>query len=236
MDTTDAPLKVTINGQEEELDAAEAASLIDIGRKTKELEGKYNTSFDKVWPEYNRSQQTLKTTERERDEAKKQLEEFQSKKQEGTETPLDVKQAKEAARNLGLSFKEDLEQDGYIKKADLDKYYEEREAQKQATNQVLAEADRLEGEITGTDGRPSFNKKAVLAYASAYGFNDLQAAHKDMYPKEYKAWEDAQIEAKKAKSLKTMGTAGTKEPTNPKISDSNFQEVLHEALTGGKEE
>ena len=83
MDQNDAPLKITINGQEEELSPQDAASFIDLGRKTKELETKYNTSFEKVWPEYNRSQQTLKTTERERDEAKKQLEDFQNKKQEG---------------------------------------------------------------------------------------------------------------------------------------------------------
>jgi hypothetical protein len=232
MDTTNAPLKVTINGQEEVFDPTEAASLIETGRKTKELEQKYNTNLEKVWPEYNRSQQTLKEERDARAKAEKDLEAFRTKK-EGTETPVDIRKAQQAARELGIPLREDLDKEGYIKKADLDKYYEEREASKQATNQVLAEADRLEKELNIPGA--NFNKKAVLAYASAYGFSDLKAAHKDMYSKEYKAYEDAQIEAQRAKSLSTLGPGGEKNPKSPKVNDSNFQKILHEALTGGQE-
>lgn len=229
----DAPLKITINGQE--YDESEASDLIDYGRKTKDLETKYNTKFDSVWPEYGKSREEIKRIQTELEDAKAQLTEFQTKKEEGIETPADVKAAQEAARKIGIPLKEDLDKAGYIKQADLDVYFDKRKANEQAVNAVLAEADKLEKDITGTDGRPKFNKRAVMAYASAYGFSDMQAAYEDMNKDQIDAWREATIAREKGKSIKTLGHGGVKEPARARVDDSNFQAILHEALAGGGE-
>ncbi len=116
-DSDNAPLKVIINGQE--FDEAEAQDLIDTGRKTREMETKWNTKLDSVWPEYGQTRNQLKQYETELAEAKAQLTEFQNKKSEGNETPQDVAEAQESARKLGLSLKDDIEKAGFIKKDEL---------------------------------------------------------------------------------------------------------------------
>ncbi len=229
-----APLKVTINGVD--YDPAEAQELIETGRHTREMEKKFNTSIDKVWPAYGQSQTTLTEIQKQKEALEKQVEEFKKKQEEGTDTPKDLIKAKEAARALGIPLREDLEKEGYIRKDDLDKYLTERDEQKKQVDKVLAEADKLVTEIDGSDGRPAFNKKAVLAYASTYGFSDLKEAYEDMHTDKIKAWKDAQIEAERAKSLRTMGGGDKKNPKAPRVTDDNLKEMLNETLYGGHNE
>ena len=234
----DAPLKITINGQEEELAPEEAAELIQAGRQTREYETKYNTKLDKVWPEYGRTTQALKTTQEEKDAALQELQEYKEKVEKSTQTPADTKAAKDAAKDLGMTL-QDLEKEGFIKKTDLESYLEkrdqERETQKRAVDQVLATADQLSKEIDGTDGRPAFHKKAVLAYASTYGFKDLTEAYEDMHKDKIDAWKEEKINAEKARSLNTLKPGGKKEPVTPRVTDGNFKVVLKEALKGTQE-
>ncbi len=234
MEDSDAHSKVIINGQE--YDATEAGDYLEIGRRTKELEQKYNTTLDNVWPEFGKSRQELKTLNEELATAKAQLTEYSEKKASQTETPTDVAEAQQAARKLGLILNEDLDKAGYIKKDDLDSYFQSKEQEKQAINAVLGQADDLVKEIDGSDGRPKFNKKAVMAYASAYGFNDLKAAYEDMNGETLQPWKDAQIAAQKARSLKTLsGNAGSKEPGKRKVNNDNLRDVLSESLWGSQE-
>ena len=232
----DAPLKVIINGQEEELSPADAANLITKARSVDELEKKYNTSFDKVWPDYNRSHQNELELTKQLEDAKKQLEEFSSKKEEGIETPKDVEDARKAARELGIPFRDDLEKEGYVRKDDVERLFEEREANKRATDQILAEASKLETSIDGSDGRPEFNKRAVLAYASSYRredgepFANLTEAYEDMNRTKIDAWKTAQVEAEKAKSLRTLGKTARKEPTQPRVTNDNLGAMINESL------
>lgn len=220
---------VTINGQE--YDATEAHSLIEKGRMTSEYEQKWNTSLDKVWPEYGKSRETIKSLESQLTDSQKQLQEFQVKKDAGTETPADVQQAKEAARKLGIILKDDLEQTGYIKKDELPKYFQQFQQEQEAVKAVLNEAEKLEKEIDGTDGRPKFNKKVVLAYANSYGKTDLKEAYEEMHEDSLKAWKDNQISMQKKPSLKTLrANGGSKEPGEVTVNDDNVNDLLKEAL------
>ena len=226
--------KVNINGTE--YDVSQASELIGLGQKTRENETKWNTKLDSVWPEYGKVTTTLKQRETELAEARQKLAQYEQKKDAGTETPLDVKQAQDAARKLNIVLRDDLEKDGYVKKADLDKYLEERDSQKASVQQVLTTAEKLEKEIDGADGRPRFNKKHVLAYASAYGISDLKAAYEDMYGDQLKAWQEGQIASKKSPGLKTFKSGSpSKQPAPVTIDDSNVQDALKEALWGSKE-
>src|SRR5258706_2662187 len=114
------PSTVSINGQE--YDVSDAQRFIDLGKKTSEAEQRYNTTLDTVWPEYGKLNQTKKQLEQELQDAKTQLQEFQAKQEKGIETPVDLTEAREAARKLGLTLKEDLDKKGYIRKNDLDNY------------------------------------------------------------------------------------------------------------------
>lgn len=231
---TVAPSQVIINGQE--YDPSEAQSLIDLGNKTREMETKWNTKLDSVWPEYGRSREQLKSYESELQTARQQLQEFQSKRQEGSETGADLTEAKEAARKLGLVLGEDLDKTGYIKKDDLESWYQTKRQQDQAVNAVLAEADKLETDLNGTDGRPKFNKRAVMAYASTYQKANLLEAYEEMHEESLKPWKEQQIAAQRKSSLKTMGGNGKKEPVDPKVTRDNFKKVLSESLWTGNEE
>ncbi len=229
-----APAKVVINGTE--YDVTEAQTLIDTGRKTKEYEQKWNTPLDKVWPAYGESQTKIKTLGDELTAAKKQLEEFQVKKDAGTETQVDVEKAKEAARKLGLVLTDDLDKSGYVKKDDLDKYLDDRDSNRKAVESILATADKLEKEIDGSDGRPKFHKKAVLAYANTYGFTDLTKAYEDMHADTLKVWQEQQVDKNKPKGLKTLqGSGGGKNPKPIKIDDNNVGDALKEALWRDKD-
>lgn len=226
-----APSQIVINGVE--YDPQEAESLIGLGKKTQEYEQRWNTSLDKVWPAYGESQSRLKSVESELNQARQQLSQFEQKKDAGVETPADVAQAKEAARKLGIVLNDDLENHGYIKRDDLDKYLNERDERNKAVNAIISKADELEKSITGEDGRPAFNKRAILAYAQAYGFEDLEKAYEDMHSGALKSWQDAQVAAKKGQPLKTLDTKSQKSPPDRKqVDNDNVEDQLSEALFG----
>lgn len=230
---TVAHSNIVINGQE--YSPEDAQTLIDLGNKTREYEQKWNTPLDKVWPAYGESTTKLKQVESELEQARNQLTEIQSKQEKGIETPTDIKQAQEAARKLGIILNEDLEQSGYIKKDDLPKYFQEYQSKQDAVNKILSEAEGLEKEINGSDGRPKFNKKAVLAYAQAYNKDSLMDAYEEMHDESVKAWKQAQIDQKRTPGLKTFNPGGKKEPSDVKVNDDNVKDLLREKLYGSQE-
>lgn len=226
----DVPSKVSINGQE--YDSSEAETLIGLGNKTRENEQKWNTSIDRVWPEYGKSQTTIKQLQSELEGAKRQLQDFTQKQTLGTETNLDVQKAKEAARQLGLVLQEDISDKYVTREQALEIAREQRESER-AVEAVLKSADSLEAELNGQDGRPRFNKRHVLAYANTYGISDLKQAYEEMYDTELKSWKDSRIQERKSPGLKTIPTGGTsKEPKNVNITDDNVRDALREAMGG----
>ena len=124
----------------------------------------------------------------------------------------------------------------HIKKDQLDEYYSQKEQEKSAVQQVLDTADKLAKEIDGTDGRPKFHKKAVIAYANAYGFSDLNEAYEDMHSEQIKSWKEEQIAKSKAAGLKTLKSSGVKKPgENRPKSDEDARAQLKETLWGSEQ-
>lgn len=230
-----APSNVVINGVE--YSPEDAQSLIELGSKTRDLEQKWNTPVDKVWPEFGRLSQEKTQWETEKQKLEEQLQSFQSKQQQGVETPADIVQAREAARKLGIVLDEDLSKSGYIKKEELDQYLSQKQQEQDAVQKVLADADKLAKEIDGSDGRPKFNKKAVIAYANAYGHTDLMQAYEEMNEEQLKPWKEAQFAKNKSAGLKTLKPSGGKrEPdeARPK-NDEELSAILKEQLWGTEE-
>lgn len=236
--TVDVPSNISINGREFSID--EAQQLIDLGNKTREAEQKWNTSLDRVWPEYGRLSQEKNQWQTEKQKYEQQLAQFQQKQNAGVETSTDVAQARKAAKALGLVLDEDLQSGGFIKKDDLESWYTERRTkerdQEQAIEAINKEADKLASEINSSDAPAKFNKKAVLAYAAAYGHTDLRKAYEEMNEDVLKPWKEAQIESAKKPGLKTLKPSGQKQPEEkrPK-NDDEWKALLRETLNGSSE-
>lgn len=225
------PQTININGVD--YDPAELDSFINKGKQTLELEKQWNTPVDKVWPEYGQTREQLKTTAAEKAALEAKIAQYEAKESAGTETTQDLNQAREAARKLGITLDEDLDKKGYIKRDDLDKYLSERDERQQSIKRIMDTADGLEKEIDGTDGRPAFNKKIVLAYANAYNIPNLKEAYEDMNKPQLDRWKSEQVNSQKSKGLKTLQTGGAKAPEEKKITTDNFDEALSESLYGG---
>lgn len=234
-DATQAPSNIVINGTE--YTPEDAQTLIETGTKVRDLESKWNVKVDDVWPSYGKTREELKSTSAERDQLKQQIADFQAKQQAQVETPTDIKQAQEAARKLGIVLNDDLN-GKYVSKDDLETWYTERRAKEKAEEEgvksVLAEADKVAEEIKASGAPIPFKKKAVLAYASAYGITDLRQAYEDMNAEELAPWKEAQIAAKKGSSLKTLSSGGKKTPEEVRVTSDNSREMLREVLTKGE--
>lgn len=225
--------KIVINGQE--FDPADAQELIELGTKTRDFESKWNTSLDKVYPDYTRATQKAARAdelERELEETKRQAAEFQAKLDRAS-TPKAQADVIKAAREAGLADQEWLREQGYMTKADVEQMLSARKTEEQQANEVLKKADELESKIDGSDGRQPFIKEAVLAYAYTYGITDLEEAYEKMNERLNTAWKQREIDKAKTKGLTTQTAGGSKNPPSTgKVDDSNVRDLLKEALWG----
>lgn len=231
---TDADIPQTISIGGKEYTAEEAQELVGLGNRAREYEQKANTKLENIYPEYTKLTQERKSWMSEKEQLQAQLSQIQQRQGTTEEQPGDVKAAIEAARKLGITLNEDLEKSGYIKKDDLPKYFEEyytkKSEQEQAIQQVLSEAESLEREINGEDGRPKFNKKQVLAYASAYKLG-LKEAYEDMHSDSLKAWKDSQVTKVQKPGTRTLQpTAAGKQPKDARPTQSTLKNMVSESL------
>jgi predicted flap endonuclease-1-like 5' DNA nuclease len=224
---TQAPEKFIINGQE--YSSEDATRYIDLGRKYQDIETKLNTSLDKVYPEFTKATQRNKELETELSERNKRLEELQKK----NETPRDTLQAKQALRGIGGVTDDYLNEQGYIRKTELDEYFNQKQTQQKLIDNVLNQAGALEKEIDGSDGRVPFNQKAVLAYASQYEISDLKSAYEEMNEGGNRRWKEAEIERAARPGLTTLGPGGKKIPADVKVTDDNFKALWDEMFPNG---
>jgi hypothetical protein len=211
---------------EEEFDAEELKDLVGKGRFAKEVEEKYNTKLDKVWPEYTRTTQELKALREEKETWEKQKEETSLKPQsEMSEAEL-ITQAKEQAKKLGLLTVDDID-------TKVSAYVEQREKAKE----ILDSCQKLEGEFDGKDGRPKFETQSMLEYMRDEGIKDPQKAYKLKFEDEIDQWKQQQLSGAKKKGIYTeQGLSGNKEPPVVKLTRDNLKEALSESLYSSKED
>ena len=229
---TDAPEQVIINGQE--YTPEDATQYLELGKKYKELESTLNTSLDKVYPEYTKASQRNKELETQLAERNARLEEFEAR-QKQAEIPQDMKDVREAARKAGLVDEDYINQAGYVKRSDLDEYFNQKQTQQKLVDNILSKAKSLETDIDGSDGRVPFDSDGVLAYASAYNIDDLEIAYDKMNAKGNAKWKEAQIAQAQKPGLTTLrGTGTKKEPEQPKVTDDNFKQLWNEMFNNNE--
>ena len=206
---------------DEEFDPEELKSIVDKGKFALEVEEKYNTKIDKVWPEYTKATQKLKEYE----EKEKQ---WVEKEQKQTETLPDDQlseeqlrqRAKVEAKRLGLATMEDL--DTYVAyKLDTMKQAED----------LLGQCKELEKEFNGEDGKPKFATQDILSFMQESGIRDPKIAYKIKNEEQLEKWKESQLNSAKKKGLYTEdGSGGNHEPPQVKLNNQNLQDALKEVL------
>lgn len=213
----EAPEKIKIG--DEEYDPEQLQGFVDVAKRAREAEEKYNTKYENIWPEFTKKSQQVKEMEAELEKLKGEI--GTQAKSEGQ--PLSDeeirKQAVAQARSLGLVTKEDFDQ----------YYLQRREAER-----LLETCDDLEEEISGKDGRPAFKKSEILQYMADEGIKNPELAYKTKYEKEIDKWKDAQIKKAKGEGLVTeeTSTPGARLPKEQKIDRNNLDDLTSAALRG----
>lgn len=213
--------KVAFAGKE--YSQEELAELVKLGAIAKEVEEKQSTKIDRLYPEYTKSRQEIKRMGAELEELKGSI---AQRPQLPENEEQAIREAKEAARKLGIVTKEDFKD--LLRESFREQYIQEREGEK-----LLDKVMGLEKEIDGADGRPRFDAETVLEYMSENGVKDPNVAYKLMYASELGTWGETQLSKAKKPGLETMISGGEKkEPKEIKITGANFDKLLREALEG----
>lgn len=216
---TTEPEKIKLG--EKEYTQEELSQLVGVAEKVSTLESQYNTKLEKVWPEFGRSQNELKSV-------KDQLEKLQSAANGNPEMDPDaVKQALEQAKKIGLLTKDDFSD--VMKQNFRDLYKQERE-----TDRLVDELDGLEKDLDGSDGRPKFEKIAVLEHMRENGFKNPMKAYKDMYETQLDAWKTQELTKAKGQGMytTTQSSTGNKIPNETPTTKDNLNQRVAEALEG----
>lgn len=209
---------------EKEYTQEQLEAMISKAQQVDEMESKYNTKFDRVWPEYGKSQSRLKELETELEELRTKA----AKPQEPTDlSEEDVQKAREQAKRLGIVTEDQFGE--YMSKQFRQYYEQERSAER-----IIEQGQKLEGELDGQDGRPKFVLTDVLEYMrdnqlpASYG---LDRAYRDKYEKELDAWKIEQFKRHRAEPFVTQeARAGSKQPDPIKPTESNIYDLVKEGL------
>jgi hypothetical protein len=210
---------------DEEFDPEELKEIVGKGRFAKEVEEKYNTKLDKVWPEYTKATQRLKEYE----QKEKQWEEERNKAPEPSvevdEEEL-TRQAKSQAKKLGL-----------VTVDDIDSYVSQKLTSFQQATEMLDECRGLEKEYSGDDGKPKFDTGEVLEHMKETGIKNPLKAYKDLYEEQLDKWKEEQFaKARKSNPYTESGLSGNHEPSDVKLTKDNLEAVLSEVLHPSKDE
>jgi len=225
--TSEVPQSIKLGDKEytqEELQEAVGAR-----NMVKELEEKWDTKIDKVYPKFTQNSTRLKEVENE-------LNELKQKQSTADNKPIDEideetkAEAKRAARKLDLLTKDDLTDLGYISKDDFQRYYkDQRESEK-----LLDNMNSMQKDIDGEDGRPAFKTQEVLEYMSENRLVNPEIAYKLMNEGALDSWKEKKISEVKKPGLvtDTSSSVGVKLPPEVKVTKENRDAMLKAALRG----
>jgi len=211
------PEKVKIG--EKEYSQEDLAKLVGYGEKAVELEGKWNTKIDKLYPEYTKSRQELADIRKQQEEGvKKAQEEISQKAQEGQQL---------SPEEQDKLIETELEKRGVVTQKNVYQYV----ANFVAAQELNKEIDVLNSEAEG-DGKPKVSRDELLDYMDESGVKNPRDAYELKFKQELKEWEAKQVQSLKKPGLmtETSSTAGSKEPLPQKVTKDNISELLNQAL------
>jgi len=213
----EAPSKVKLG--EKEYTQEELSKLVGLGEMATDLETKWNTKIDRLYPEYTRATQKLRDAEEEKKKA--ELEAAQKKAQQGKELSED--EAKAQLEELVKTL-------GFVKNDDLERYYANRRAAERLlddVNDLIVEAKEA--------GKPATTADKLLQHMEDTGIKNPEKAYKDLFESELEQWKEEQKKRIKPSGLVTQSasTAGGKLPAPVKVTRDNLGQLLSETINRG---
>ena len=210
---------------DQEYDPKELEGLVSLGKIGREVEEKYNTKLEKVYPEYTKATQKIKELEpsvTELEQLKAQMAQQQSQSQAGF-TPEQAEVAKKQLYEL-MGGKP-------VTDKELEGWYQQRKTQDETVQALLSSVDQVIADAK-SEGKPLVDKKELLEYMQANDFRNPATAYKEMKAAEIDAWRTEKIEGAKRPGLHTVTSsqAGGKEPGRVSPNLQNLSQLTREAL------
>ena len=201
---------------EKEYEQAELNRLVGLGEMASEVEAKWNTKYDKVYPEYTKATQALKEREAELTELRAKLD----TKAEPAKAEWNDETKAQAKKALQEIFGDEL-----LTKKEAEQFYTVREQAKTLISEsesVLADAKK--------DGKPTAAIEDLLKHMEETGIKSPQKAYKDMFESELDQWKEEKLKSLKPSSFHTTAasTAGGKEPASVPVTRENLRSLLDE--------
>jgi len=207
---------------EKEYTQEELQEMVGIAEQTREVEKTYNTKMDKVYPAFTKiSQEKAKLEER--------IREMEEKAKIPSDLNEDqVKQAREAARKIGIVTKDDFA--NFMQEHFRTAYQQERQAER-----LLDECKSLEKEMDGSNGQPKFKTEEVLQWMADNGGKSPRQAYKMIYEKQLDDYKQKVLSEAKRPGMvtETAAMAGGKQPERVKVTRDNIEDLMREALGQG---
>jgi len=195
---------------DEKLNADEAAELIKSGKSFKELTEKYpDIDFNELPGSFTKARQEL----------------AQIKKKDKQAPAEDFDEAEITRRKEIDGFFDDP----YVQ-SKLSKTQEQKEQALREDLEFQKVMESLETEFDGSDGRPKFDKKAVLEYGMKNQIFNPRTAYKEMHEKELDEWKikNAMSKPRPSTFFEKRGGQGSKQPEVK--TPTNFKEATRAAL------
>lgn len=197
----------------------ELNNLVGLGNKAKELEDRWNTKIDKLYPEYTKVTQKLSEYEKQDQERKIREEAERLKAAEEGKIELTPEEQREQA----IKQAEDL---GLVHKGNI-----------QAQILQVLQARDLNQEIDKTvtqmaeSGLPKITGDELLDHMDKTGIKNPEKAYKDMFETQYEEWKVKQLQSAVKPGMVTESAAtGGKEPLPTKVTGDNIATLLNEVL------
>lgn len=190
--------------------------LVGLGEMATELEGKWNTKLDKVYPEFTRKSQILAEKERELEELRGKL----NKPAESTNPEWNDETRAQAKKAIQEIYGDEL-----LTKKEAEQLYTVREQAKS----LLGDIDTVI-ESAGEAGKPKTTPEDLLKHMETTGIKNPEKAYKDMFEPELDKWKEEQMKKLKPASFHTQTTssAGGKEPEPVVVTNDNLRSLLRE--------
>lgn len=200
----------------------ELEQLVGLGKTARDLEDKWSTKIDRLYPEYTKKTQEVAELRKQIDSSKSV--EVSKRAEAGEElTPEEIQaQAIQEARKLGIVTKDDLQT-----------YVEDYYVNRRAAEKMLDDIESINKDAEET-GKPKVNSADLLQYMQDEGIRNPKSAYKLMNEDALRDWERKQLNNIKPTGLYTesRSSAGSKAPTPVKVTKDNLDALVAEALNG----
>ena len=204
----------TIKVGEEEYSQDELQKMVGLGKVASELETKWNTDINRLFPEYTKLSQEKKEWLKERDERP---------------APAVIKNEDEEVDEVKQAVSK-LKELGFLSREDVDREVSSRVMSVLEAKELLNNTERLVKEQSES-GNPKISSEELLEYMRETGIRRPEFAYKSRFEKELDEIKEKKLSGIKPKGIITEdGGAGMKVPQQKPITRDNITEALSEVL------